>query len=329
VDLTVSSSGRALTIDRARKARIRRDSVLQAINAPRGMRRLAVPGVIAGAVGLAASGWPAAVLMLVVGILGQIGWWWLRLGADLRAGLDVGQTVRLDYATSGEISLTDITGQLWFGRGSVMTVLRYRGNAIVVGREMAFVLPRELLTEADIAFLEGHGPAPQEGTALGPDLPLSCEITADVQRRLVAASTRVIAGSADFLMPWISALFVIGVVAYVGSARAIAGTVAFGALLVLPGVRGILRTRQRMRLTYAVGLTVRADVTDERLLLSLKHSTRPLPLRDFSRIGVTTDVVLLRRARRVLAVDRTEILPIALFDAEALTTMSTVISRRL
>jgi hypothetical protein len=329
VDLTASSSGRSLTIDRARKARIRRDSVLQAIEAPRGRRQLAVTSAIAGALGLAGGGWPAAVLMFVIGVLGHIGWWWLRLGADLRSGLDVGQTIRLDYATSGEISLTDSTGQLWFGRGSVMTVLRFRGNAIVVGREMAFVLPRELLTEADIAFLEGHGPAPGEATALGPDLPLSCEITADIQRKLVAASTRVIARSADFLMPWFSALFVTGMVAYVGSAPAVAGAMAFGALIVLPGVRGILSTRRRMRLTYAVGMTVRADVTEERLLLSLKHSTRPMPLRDFSGIGVTTGVVLLRRARRVLAADRTVLVPIDLFDTAAMTTMSTVIGGRL
>jgi hypothetical protein len=328
VDLTVASSGRAITIDRARKARIRRDAVLHAIGAPGGVRRLVVAGVTAGVVGLAVRGWSAAALMVVVGAFAQVAWWWVRTDAGMRAGLDVGQTVRVDYASSGEICVTDSTGRTWLPRGSALAVLRHRGNVTVVGREIGFILPGELLTEADIAFLEGHGPLPEDVTAPGPDLPLSCDVSLDVQRRVVSAATRLVVRSADFLVPWFVAPFLIGIAAYVGSAAAVAITSLFCALTVLPGLLGLRRTRQRIRATYPVGLTLRAGVTTERLLLALKHGTRTLTWREYRELRLTKDVVLLHRAHRPLVADTTTVVPIALFDADALTTMSTVITGR-
>jgi hypothetical protein len=83
-----------------------------------------------------------------------------------------------------------------------------------------------------------------------------------------------------------------------------------------------------MRRTYPVGLTIRAGVTTERLLLALKHGTRTITWRECRGLRLTTDVVLLRRARRPLATDTTAIVPTALFGADALTTISTVINGR-
>lgn len=328
MDLSVASSGRAVTIDRARKARIRRDAVLQTISSPTGQRPMVFAALATGVLGRAVDGWLVAAIMFIIGGLGQLGWWWLRTNASLRSGLDVGQTVRVGYASSGEISITDSTGQIWLPRGSVFAVVRYRGNLTVVGRQVAFLLPRELLTQDDIAFLEGHGPAPQDPTTQGPELPLSCEITARTQGQLVAAATRIVVRSADFLMLWFSAALVVSFVSLAGSIRAVAVTVALCALLVLPGLRGVLRTRAQMRATYRIGLTVRANVTDEGLLLSLAHGTRTLPWRDFSAARLTTNAVLLRRSRRVLAQDKTVILPKALLDNSSLTTIAAAVSGR-
>jgi hypothetical protein len=328
VDPTVDPPGRSITIDRARKARIRRDAVLRTITTPAGLRRLAMTGVALGFLGLLARGWLTAAVRASLAIFGRVAWRWLQVQASLRTGLDVGQTVRVDYASSGEISITDSTGQYWLPRGSVIAVLRYRGIVTVVGREISFILPGELLTAADIAFLEGHGTAPQEATAAGPDLSLSCEVTPDVQRNLVTAATLATVRSADFLLSWFVSALLVGVVGYVGSGPALAGTVLFCGLLVLPGLHGVFRTRRGLRAAYPVGLTVRAEVTKERLLLSPTHGTRTIAWRDYAQLRLTKDALLLRHARRRLALDATIVLPITLFDTNARATISAVVHGR-
>ena len=318
-----------MTIDRARHARLKRDSVLQAISMPRGVRRLAVAGLIAGAVGLAVGGWLVAALMSVIGVLGQIWWWWFRTGAAMRAGLGVGQSLRVDYADSGEIAITDITGQIWLPRGSAYRVVRYRGNITVGGRAVSFILPGEMLTDVDAAFLEGHGAEPQEATTHGPNLPLSLEMTADRQERLIAAGTAVVVRSADFLVPWlVTAPVVIGITALVGSPRAIALAVAFCALCAYPGLRGLGRTRSRIRSAYPIGRTIRAGVSRERMVLSLPHSTRTMEWSEYIGLRVTSDAVLLRKTRRPLAADTTAVLPVDLFNAVALADLAVAVPGR-
>ena len=329
MDPSTTSPGRALTIDRPRKARIIRDAVLEQIVAPSGVRRLAVAGAVPAAVGFAWRGWPVACLMLVLGVLGQVGWWWRRLRAGVRNGLDVGQTIEVAYTNSGEMVITDSTGQVGLRRGSVIMVPRFRANVTVVGRELAFILPGELLDDADVAFLEGHGDAATGATVQGPELPLSCEITAGVQRAMVDSATRVVTRSADFLVLWLVTLFIVGVIAVVGPAPVVVGTGVFCALCFLvPGLLGIRRTRRRVRSRYPVGLIVRAGVTPERLLLSLTHGTSTIPWSRFSGLRVTSDAVLLRRVRKPLAADATAVLPVGLFDDDALATVSSAVSKR-
>jgi hypothetical protein len=204
--------------------------------------------------------------------------------------------------------------------------VRYRGNITVYGRAISFVLPSELVTESDVAYLEGHGEAPGDVTAAGPNLPLSCPMTVERQQELVAAGTAVVVRSADFLMPWLVAPLLIGVPALVGSLPATAIAVAFAALLTLPGLRGVARTRRGIRRGYPVGRTVRAEATAEHLVLSLPHSTRTMAWSEFSGIRVTQVAVLLRRTRPPLGADSTVVLPLDLFDADALAAASAAVS---
>ena len=171
-------------------------------------------------------------------------------------------------------------------------------------------------------------PPTEDGTTPGPNLPLSCDITADVQARLISAATRQAWGSADFLMPFLAAALVVGVMAFSGSARVVAGTVVIGALFVTPALYSLDRMRARLRSTYAVGSTVRASVTAEGLWLSLEQVTGRLPWTGFSKIGIGTDAVLLHRKRRLFAPDKTMVLPADLFDANALAAMSAAIRGR-
>ena len=115
----------------------------------------------------------------------------------------VGQTVSTEWAPDGELVVTDVTGQYRLPRGSVMLVRRNGRNASVYGRSIQFVLPGELLTEDDIAFLEGHASAPRPVEAPAPDLPLSLEVTTEVQAQLLSDATRTTVRTADFLFPYV------------------------------------------------------------------------------------------------------------------------------
>ena len=325
MDPVAASPGRSITIDRARKRRIRRDDVLHTIGAPDGLRRLAVSGLAGCVLGLAVRSWPAAVVGAVLAVLGRIAWWWLRTNASMREGLDVGQTVTVEYAASGGISVTDSTGQLWMGRGWAIRVERFRSLVIVAARDMAFMLPRELLTDEDVAFLVGRDIGLEAASAHGPELPLSREITPDDQRTLVSAATSIVLRSADFLVPWVLAPFMIGLFVAVGSAPAIIGMCVFCAVCAVPGLRGLRRTRSRLRSTYPVGLVLRAGVTTERLWLSLANGTLAVPWHEFVQSRLSDHAVLLRKPRRRFGNHATLILPRALFDDEALTTISSVV----
>ena len=181
----------------------------------------------------------------------------------------------------------------------------------VLGRATSFVLPGELLTEADIAFLEGHGEAPEEPTTPGPPLPLALEVTPAVQSQIVEGATRVIATSADFLMPYVVAPLLLGFAALTRSLPFLAATTVFclvNVLLTLPHLASI---RKHVRLTYPVGTTIRAEVTPEHLALSTPHRTQRAPWSDHHAHRLTSQTVLLRRNRR--RPETMQVLPRALF----------------
>lgn len=326
--------GRVVTIDRARLTRMRVDTVLGRIGSSKGTRRLVLLALVTAFFAVRA-GWPA-VLVALAPPLGQVCWWWLQTRNYARNGLGVGQDIRVDYAASGEIGLTDSTGEYWLPRGSAMAVVRFRGNVNVYGRTLSFVVPTEVFTDADAAFLEGHGEEPHEPTTPGPDLPLSLTMTADIQQRTVAAATSQLVRSADFLQPWISGLGVVAFVAVVGFAVAgPAGAVKAGlvAALIMGGLASgtlfrLSRTRASLRAAYATGQTIRGRVDVDGMVLSLPHGTQSFEWRQFSRVRVTRDAVLLRKQRRVLAGDGMVVLPVRLFDDAALGALVAAVPRR-
>ena len=60
---TVARTGTSLTITRSRKARLRRDAVLQVLLSRGGRRWVALVGGVAAAVGFVVAGWPGALLL--------------------------------------------------------------------------------------------------------------------------------------------------------------------------------------------------------------------------------------------------------------------------
>lgn len=318
--------GRVVTIDRARLARMRRDTVLAWIGSRKGTVRLVVLA-LATALFAVPAGWPL-ILLVVAPPLGQVCWWWFQTRSYARSGLGVGESISVDYAASGEIGLTDATGQVWLPRGSALAVVRSRGNATVYGRSLSFVVPTEVLTDSDAAFLEGHGDEPHEPTAPTPDLPLSLTITADVQQGTVAAITSAMVRSADFWQPWVSAAVVVGIMALVGSATAVlVAALIMGGLASTTLVR-VLRMRKGIRAAYPVGRTIRARVDPGHFMLSFPHGAQSHPWSDFSHARVTRHAVLLRRPRRRLALDMIMVMPAGLFDADALGTLVAAVPRR-
>lgn len=317
----VAERGRALTITRARKLRLRRDAVLMALLNPPGRRWLTVGAVGAGALGFAVGGVPGAAVLVIVSVLDQVGWWWLRMGTSMRSGLDTGQTIHVDYAATGELRLTDATDQLSFGPGTAR-VIPFRSTVTVVTEELAFILPVELLGEDDVAYLEGRTVSPGEGSLAGPRLPFECRITPDLQRDLVSAVTRVIVRSADFLVVWLWALLPVLLAAFTSRPTTVAIiAAAMFALLALPSLLALRRTRATVREAYPVGTTVQAAVTDTRLLLGVPRGTIVLDLQAYRRKRVVGQALVLTLHGRPFRVDQMHVVPAALFDDDALATL--------
>jgi hypothetical protein len=134
------------------------------------------------------------------------GWW---VGATVVALVALGAGRRLWYtglvstawAADGELVVADVTGQYRLPRGSVLVVRRSGRNANVYGRSLSFVLPGELLSDDDVAFLEGHAAGPVPAPAPPSGLARSLVVTEDVQAHLVADATRVVLLTADTLFP--------------------------------------------------------------------------------------------------------------------------------
>lgn len=208
-----------------------------------------------------------------------------------------------------------------------MAVVRWGGLATVLGRSVSFVLPGELVGADDVAFLEGHGELPPGAELSGPVLPLSLDVTQQVQDQAVAQATRLVTTSADFLVPFVLAVPMVALFAAFENWLWVGIVGGFYALLGVPAILGLRRTRRGLRATYAVGRTIRAAVTPAHLLFSTPLGTRQLRWSEVDARRVTPDSVLLRRRRAPLTGTRTEVLPRALFTDEALGELAAAVPR--
>lgn len=318
---------RTLTIDRGAKAHAVRELMRQCLASGPGRRRLALIAVLALFSIPLFSSWVLGVGFGLVLAAAQVGWWRIRVGKALRKGYQVGQTISVGYLESEEFTVVDEVEQVMLPRGSVMQVVRRGGVATVLGRSISLVLPSELLTDADVAFLEGHGRAPEEPRSPAPRLPLALEVTPDIQDALVAAKTRVIVTSADFLLvPLVTTPVFMFFASYMHSWRFFAGVLVFCLASWTPQLRFLLRSRQGMRVLFPVGYTMRAEVSPEQLSLAYPHGTVLLPWSAFQAHRITPGAVLLRADRGKPG--RTRVLPRALFAEASLAQVSTYLPRR-
>ena len=288
-----------------------------------------VAAVLVGLVvlGIARHSWYAGVAVATVLASLQVLVWWLRAERSARNGLAVGQEVSTEWATDGELVVSDVTGQYRLPRGSVMLVQRNGGNASVYGRSIQFVLPGELLTEDDIGFLEGHAAAPEPVEASHPDLPLSLQVTEEVQAQLLADATRSVVRTADFLLPCVvtAGFVVLGLVTSWAGFLGIAGVLL---VLTIPSMLRFARWRKAFLRAFPVGRTLRAEVTSEHVALSTRHGTAVLAWSNFDRIGTTRHNLLLRHRRPFFGSTKTTVLPLDLFGPQDLLTIAAAVPRR-
>ena len=328
--MTVSELGapewHTVTIDRAAKGRAARELMRQCLASRPGRRRLAFIAVLAFLSVPLFSSWLLGLGLGLVLASAQLGWWRIRVARSLRRGYDVGQAITVGYLESEELTVIDQTGQVMLPRGAAMTVLRRGGVVTVVGRSISFVLPSELLTDTDVAFLEGHGEVPAAPKSPAPRLPLALEVTPAVQEALVAAKTRVIATSADFLLvPLVTTPLVVFFAAFAQSWRFMVGALVFCLACQVPQLLWLSRSRTAMRAVFPVGFTIRAEVGEDHLALASPHRTILLPWSSYQARRVTDRVVLLRRERGKPGT--TQVLPRALFPDDALGRVATHVPR--
>jgi hypothetical protein len=270
----------------------------------------------------------AGAAALTVAILAQLGVWWVRASRSIRRGMRLGDTLTVSYSDR-ELVVVDWTGEVRLPRGSVMLARRTGHNVTIYGRSVSFVLPGELLTAEDVAFLEGYAgpaePGPQE--APPPALPLRVQVTDTIQHQLVAAATRWTVTTADFLVPLVAAGSV-GALAVVTRVWGFLWVAGFLLALALPGSFQIAKLRAALREVYPVGRTIAARVTPEELTLTLRHGSQTTPWGAFEAVKGTESVVLLRFRRRRFGTARILVLPLALFRAEDVRTMAKAVPGR-
>lgn len=316
---------RTVTIDRARRARMIRDLFRDPVVLRSSWWQVGAVLVGLVVVVIGAQAWRAGVLTGIAVCAVQLLLWWLRADRTLRRELPIGSVLTLTYRGE-ELIVSDATEEVRLPRGSVVLIRRTGGNLSVYGRSHRFLVPAELLTEDDIAFLEGHRAATLSGPAPG-GLPMAVEITPRIQEAIVSAATRAVARSADFWIGWFSVAIVLafGVLA---QARGIVVLAALLAVLPSLGVVHWLRMPHVWRMAYPVGRVLRGEVTPEHLALSRLHGTVVEPWTRFSARRVTPDVVLLRRRRRPLAKTVTVVVPRELFRDSDLQVLEAAVPRR-
>ncbi len=298
----------------------------QFVTSALGRRNLAIIVVLALLSVPLSRSWLSGLVLGVVLLLGQWGVWRGRVARSLRQGYDVGDGISVGYLESEEFRVIDRTGELLLPRGSAMVVFRRGGVVTIVGRSICFLLPSELLTDGDAAFLEGHGEVPQTPQAPTPPFSLALEVTPAVQQSLVDARTRAIATSADFLMTTIFAiLIVVFVASFSPPWRVMTGVVVFVVACALPQLRVLSTNRRLMRIVFPIGYTIRAEADAEHLSVTSPHRTVRVPWHAYKARRVTDRSVFLRLDRRKPG--NTQILPRELFSEEALAQMSAHVPR--
>ena len=321
----MTSAARAVTISRSRHVELARDMHRQVLTSTWALRRFAWLAGVAAVLAWMLDSWLVWGLA-AVGVVVQQVVWRRRILRSLRPGLDVGQTTTVSYTDSGELTIVDATGQVWLPRGSAFSVVRYRGLVTVAGRALSFILPAELLTDADIAFLEGHGDAvAEDAAAAGPTLPVELEVSPSLQSALVAARTRLVVRSADFLVPYVVAPLLIGFAVLSGSRGFVLAMTLFCAVTAAPTVLRLVRQRRLERHRYPVGRTLRGDVTPDHLALSAPHLTAQVPWSDFRARRVSGAVVMLQR--KPGDTDETLLLPRELFTPDGLAALAAAVPR--
>jgi hypothetical protein len=325
--MTDAGPVRSLTVDRARHDRVVRDLVAYQARA-RGSGWFLCAGAALLVMGITPTPWYADLGLLALVLWVQVIVWRQRAERSAERGLAVGQTVTVSYDERGDLTVTDATGQQALPRGSVALVRRTGGSAVVLGRSSAFVLPAELLSEDDVAFLEGHGASPvaPEQVQAGPQLPLAIEVTPAIQEQMVTAATRAVALTADFLLPVVVAaatvVFAVGTRLWPVLWLTLLSLLCSG-----PQLLGVHRTRARFRRTYRVGRVMRAAVRPDHLTLTRLHGTVVLPWTTWTGVRVTGDAVLLSRPRRRFGPWHTDVLPRGLFGPDDLARMTTALRR--
>lgn len=185
------SPTRSLTIDRARRARIVRDLVYDVARARPGSWWVGATVVALIALAVAGNVWWAGLGLLIAAASIQLVVWWVAAARGTRHGLGVDDTVSVGFAPDGLLVFTGRRGEFRMARGSAQLVRRSGRNATVFGRSVTLVLPGELLSDQDVAFLEGHGePADTSAEDAAPVLPLRLRVTDAIQRQIVSAATR-------------------------------------------------------------------------------------------------------------------------------------------
>jgi hypothetical protein len=321
---------RTVVIDRGLHLRLRTDMTIDIVRRSRGVL---AAGVSAVALGFVLARPVAAVIVAVVAVVGWAVLRWLHLGRTMRHGLGVGQPITVRQRLDGDpaVVVTDVTGEVELGRGSVLLVTRFRSSVTVHGRQLSFVLPTGLLTESEIGFLEGDLVTPEASAepASGPAsaLPLSLTVTEDVQQRAGAAIVRAVALSADALLPVVVsvAFLVLGAALRSGPWFTVGAVIAAVCALTTP--RGALRARSMVRASYPVGRTMRAEVTPDSMTTELDAVVLSVRWEMYDARRVTSDAVLLRRKGPFLSPDVFSVYPRDLFDDASIETLAAALPR--
>lgn len=320
---------RTIVVDRVLHRRLRGDMLLDLALHAR-WPRAALPGVLL--LGLLV-GRPLAGAALA--LVGAVGWalvHWVRIGRSLREGLGVGQRVTVAHADTGEpaVVVTDETGEVSLGRGSALVVTRFRGVVSFHGRQLSFVLPTELVTDAEAAFLEGRAARPDgpaDDDVPPSDLAGSLTVTEQVQRAVTDAVSRAVLTSADMLFPLVAGVGVLAVGAASGARPILVLGGVMVAWYVLAAVRTAARVRRGIRAAYSVGRTVHAEVDADALTTQLGAVVHRVHWSTYDARRVSDGAVVLRRRGRSFSPAVFEVLPRGLFDDAAIGHLSGAVRR--
>ncbi len=322
--------GRTVVVDRDLHLRLRTDMT---IDVARHTRSVLAVGVAAVVLGVLLARPLTGVVVALAGVAGWAVLRWLHLGRTMRHGLGVGQSITVRGRIDGDpaVVVTDVTGEVELGRGSVLVVTRFRSYVTVHGRQLSFVLPAGLLTEAEIGFLEGHLATP-EGSEPAPEpasaLPLSLTLTEDVTARAGAAIVRAVTLSADSMMPVVSALafLAVGVAVRSGGWLTVGAVIAVVWVLTTP--RAALRARAMVRSAYPAGRTLHAEVTADSITTELDAVVLAVRWEMYDACRVSADAVLLRRKGPFLSPDVLSVYPRDLFDDASIETLTAALPRQ-